>query len=273
MTRAPGSEVEVYTSSREGAPRGTVAFCVRDHMAAGTVTSLWTSDWSWLGSDQSVERVIIQGSILTLQRNEALKRMKGDWLVFIDDDMVWDPKDIGRLVLQWEETSTQVEEPVLMGALCHRRQSPYDPTMYVRETATKGRYRFLEKWDGEVVEVDATGLAFLLIPVAALERMLRAPWPNHETRQLYPPPEVFVWRDRLGEDLRFCQDMKAAGCRIFVDTRIEIGHLAEVRIGHQDFLREVALRSEEDEAFVRAANDRMGLPTLTAAEARERLGW
>jgi hypothetical protein len=266
--------MQVYTGKQGGGALGTVAFCSRDHLNAATVTSLWNTDFSWVPPGQSVSRIIVQGSILTLQRNECAKRMEGDWLLFIDDDMVWQPGDIGRLVESWHEVQDQFLEPVILGGLCHRRQEPYDPTLYAREQPNSGRYRFIEKWDSDIIEVDATGMAFALIPVTVFEQMARAAgtvWPSFEERKDKVPPPLFKWDGMLGEDLGFCADAKLAGCRVFVDTRIKIGHIAEVTIDERWFLRSIAERAPEVEEHVRIVNMVAGLPTMSAEEARGRL--
>jgi hypothetical protein len=273
--REPASTVKVYTSdlSRKGENIGTIAMCVRDHVNAATFMSALTNDWSWLGPGKGVQWLTVQGSMLVLQRNECLKQMEGKWILFIDDDMTWRPQQIGQLVTAWEETQAQFDEPIIMGGLCHRREPPHDPTMYARDSRYEGKYRFMETWTGDVVEVDATGLAFVLIPITALEAITGATWPNKETRMLYQSPPIFEWTAHMGEDLRFMQVAKNAGCRIFVDTRNKIGHVAEVQVDHASFLEYIARRSRDDEDMVRAINDKHGLQTMTADEAKEQLGW
>jgi hypothetical protein len=257
-------------SSQE--PRGTIAVPIRDHVNAATVMSLLHTDWRFLGADV-LDRVIIQGSILTMQRNEAVQRMRGEYLLFIDDDMVWEPAAVGQLVQAWQGLRASVDGPVIVGGLCFRRSPPYQPTLYMRERPTSGPYSFLEKWNG-VVEVDATGCAFLLIPVDALEAIAGTSMPSYEERQkMTGLPDFFRWEKTLGEDLRFCQDAKAAGVRIFVDTEIQVGHVAEITVGHNEFLQSVATRSPELQAQRKVVNDRLGLPTLTSEEARRELGW
>lgn len=270
----PGVTIEIHESHDKGdSPMGTIAICTRDHLNAATATALWTTDYSFVTPGKYVERVVVQGSILTLQRNECAKRAAGDWLLFIDDDMVWSPLDVGRLVNSWAETQKEFDEPILMGALCHRRTPPYDPTLYARAQSDSGSYRFLETWGTDLVEVDATGLAFLLIPVAAFERMSGMEWPSVEQRAMLNPPPIFKWDGGLGEDIRFCQEAKSAGCRIMVDTRIAIGHISEVAIGRRHFLQEVANRTQAEEDFIRETNEAFGIPTLTREQARRELGW
>jgi hypothetical protein len=259
----------MYRMTRPGDPIGTISLPVRDHISAATATSLLMTDLSreWIPEGKTVERHIIQGGILTLQRNEAVQRMEGDWLLFIDDDMVWQPDAVRRLVEVRNELDLD-----MVGALCFRRSAPYQPTLYMREQPTSGSYNYLETWDSDVVEVDATGMAFVLIHKRVFEKIAGSKMPSAAARRQMGPSQFFKWEGVLGEDLRFCQDAKAAGCRIYVDTRIKIGHMAEVEIGGRQFLMEVALRSDEEHSARAHANLKMGLETLTRNEAREKLG-
>lgn len=253
---------------------GTICICSRDQISTPTFMSALHNDWRFMKPGQSLTWLVIQGSMLVLQRNEALRQMEGDWLLFIDDDMVWQSDSIGKLVNSWKEQQEKFDEPVIMGALCSRRAEPHDPTMYYRDSRHAGRYRMLEMWDTDIVEVDATGLAFLLIPRTAIERVTGDTFPrDKETRMMYQAPPVFKWTEMMGEDLRFCQDALDSGCRIMIDTRIHIGHLATKEVGYDDFLADIARRPQETEEMVREINDKHGLPTMTAQEAQERLGW
>lgn len=265
-----GTELTVFgTKSPEGYDTiGTIAFPVRDNINAATATAMFHTDWSFLEPGQRIDHFIIQGNLLALQRNEAVQRMQGDWLLFIDDDMVWQPDAIGRLIAARNEIDADI-----IGALCFRRSPPHQPTLYMREEPTAGMYNYLEKWDDDIVEVDATGMAFALIHKRVFEAIAGTPMPSMEERRALGLPQFFRWQGTLGEDLRFCQDAKAAGCRIFVDTRIEIGHIAEIEVRYRHFLVESLGMTGAQRAERQMANDRMGLPTLTSDEIRERLGW
>lgn len=271
LEKQPGPSMEVYAVRREGEPIGSICVPTRDHINAATATALITTDFRWVPKDQTVDHNIVQGSILTSQRNEAIQRMRGDWLLFIDDDMVWRPDAVERLVKTREDHDLD-----MVGGLCFRRSEPHQPTLYMREAPTAGAYNFLETWpEGEVVEVDATGCAFLLIHKRVFEMIAGGPMPpyEHRVREGGPPPNYFRWEGTMGEDLRFCQDAKNAGARIFVDTSIEIKHVTEKQVGHQDFLMQLAMRDEETLIARRALNDQMGLPTMSVEEAKAKLGW
>ena len=269
LSRAPTTDIVVYSGTGRGhKPIGTLAMPVRDHMNAATVTSLVHTDWAFLKEKQSVERLIIQGNILTLQRNEAVQRMRGDWLMFIDDDMVWEPKDIGRLIAARDEIDADI-----IGALCYRRSAPHQPTMFMREERTSGGYNYLEDWEDELIEVDATGMAFVIIHKRVFERIADTPMPSYDTRMALGPSDFFRWGGALGEDLRFCQDAKDVDCQIWVDTRIEVGHMSEIEIRRKHYLIESLGRDPALTEARKVVNDRMGLPTLTPDQIKARLGW
>jgi hypothetical protein len=113
----------------------------------------------------------------------------------------------------------------IVGGLCHNRRPPYMPIL-MREY--DGGYAFVYDFDREVdgkglIEVDATGAAFLLVKREVFERIA-------ETKE-----EPFAIRGP-GEDVSFCLRAKELGYKIFVDTTVEIGHVGEVVVG-SDFAR------------------------------------
>lgn len=267
LDRAPGTEVNRYDFRRSGDdPIGTIAIPVRDTLAAPMVISLLHSDLS----DLPLDRSIIQGGLLSLQRNTAVHRMRGDWLLFIDDDMTWEAADIKRLIATRDEHDLDI-----VGGLCFRRAAPHQPTLYMRERPTEGAYNFLEDWDQDIVEVDATGMAFCIIHRRVFEGIAAnngEVFGTYEERIAYDaPPSFFRLDGIMGEDLRFCQDAKASGFRVWVDTRIEIGHVSEVVVGYRQFLMELSMRPQPVVDIRKDINDKMGFPTLSREAAREKL--
>jgi hypothetical protein len=131
----------------------------------------------------------------------------------------------------------------------------------------------MEVWpEDTAVEVDATGMAFTLITRRAIEAMVPG-WPTFEERQSMPPPPVFKWTGELGEDFLFCREAKAAGLRIFVDTSVKVGHVAEITVDERAFFQQVATRPPDAEEARRVQLEGLGLKVMTADMARERLGW
>jgi len=116
-------------------------------------------------------------------------------------------------------------------------------------------------------------MAFCIITKACLERIAGTSMPPFEERiKMDKMPDFFRWHGALGEDLRFCQDVRAAGGRVIVDTDIRIGHMTEARRGYEDFLGEVAERDAEALGVRRKINKEMGLPPpLTRRQAKEKL--
>jgi GT2 family glycosyltransferase len=246
---------------------GTIAIPVRDSLKTATVMSLLHSDFSFAVERGGVHRIFVQGSILTTQRNELIQRMRGNWILFIDDDMTFPPDAIQKLVQTRDEHDLDV-----VSGLCFRRSYPFQPTLYFREQPTSGLYQSLEYWEeGEVIEVDATGMAFCLVTKRAIER-IAGPFPPLEERLAGgPPPTFFTWTGIKGEDIQFCEDLKATGSKIFVDTAVQIGHIAEVEITARNFWQAIAEREKEAEQRLRRNNRRFGIKVMTAREARKRL--
>lgn len=268
---APLASVQVTQTKNED-PLGTIGLPVRDHMNTMTATALLQTDWAFLGP-RTLDRIIVKGSILTLQRNECVQRMRGGWLLFIDDDMVWQADAVARLVARYDELKVEFPDtPIMVGGLCFRRVPPHQPTMYMREQPTAGLYNFLEKWSTDVVEVDATGMAFVLIEQAVFEAVMGGPMLSAEERLARPPWLHFEWTAYMGEDIGFCQKAKDAGARIFVDTTIEIGHVGEYVFGLRDFWDQITQRPIEVERARRKLNAAQGLPTLSATAANKLLG-
>lgn len=245
-------------------PRGTIAMCTRDAIKAQTAISWLMTDYSFLGQFEYVGRHIVVGHILPTQRNECIARMQGDWILFIDDDMTWQPSDIKTLV----ETRDRFDLDIV-GGLCFQRGEPHQPTLYYR--GEHGGFTYAEEWpEDTAVEVDATGMAFCLIHRRVFDKLLGEPFPTVEERKHRPPPPFFTWGE-YGEDLQFCIEAKSAGARIFVDTSVKIGHVGDHTITERQFLQELVLRPDE---VVEARTDQLkqfDKRAVTREEALERL--
>jgi glycosyltransferase involved in cell wall biosynthesis len=255
---------------------GTVAMVTRDKVAAQTAISWLMTDLTWLKPGQFHKRYIVQGNILTFQRNQCINDMRGDWILFIDSDMVWQPEAMRVLI----ETQAKFDLDIV-GGLCFQRGDPYQPTMYrfaaPTELDRKG-YTFIERWPADsAVEVDATGMAFCLIHRRVFDRIMQhrlgIPFPSDEERKGQTPIPFFRWEGILGEDFLFCKEAKEAGCRIFVDTSVKVGHIGDQIITEETFLREIAFRDPEASKFRAALLGSIGEEILSRDEALARLGW
>jgi len=212
-------------------------------------------------------RYIVQGNVLVHQRNQCIRDFDGDWILFIDSDMVFQPHMVKEIIQTREKFDFD-----MLGGLCHQRMEPYQPTVYRRAANDAHGYTYLEQWEeGAAVEVDATGMAFVIIHKRVFDRILQknigTDLPPLEERKRMAPPPFFKWEGEYGEDFTFCQEAKASGSRIYVDTTIEIGHVGQHLITRDTFLKEIAFRPPEAQAFREHQLGLIGEKALTPDEA------
>ena len=271
-----GTEMQILQVEDKVGPEqrcvGSIAMVTRDNVSAQTAISWLMEDRSYMGPGDYNQRFIIQGNVLVHQRNECIQKMDGDWILFIDSDMSFQPEAVATLVKTREKFDLDI-----VGGLCFQRTPPFQPTMYVRAANAEHGYTFLEDWgDDEAVEVDATGMAFTLIHKRVFDRILRKQtgqgFPDLETRKRMTPPPFFRWTGEYGEDFLFCREAQEAGCRIFVDTSVKIGHVGPTTVNEETFLREIAFRKPDEQEFREAQLRSVGHEAITPARARERLG-
>jgi hypothetical protein len=268
-----GTEMTVLTANAPGAKCiGTVAIVTRDNVSAQTAISMMMDDKSaYLKPGEFALRYIVQGNVLVHQRNQCVRDMDGDWLLFIDSDMAFQPSAISDIIATREKYDFD-----MLGGLCFQRSAPYQPTLYRRAADDAHGYTFLEKWpEGAAMEVDATGMAFVIIHKRVFDRILQASigqgMPSLEERRKMAPPPFFRWEGEYGEDFTFCQSAKATGSKIHVDTTIEIGHVGQQVINRETFLREIAFRPDAAENFRNNQLRGIGEVAMTRNEAVHRL--
>lgn len=114
-----------------------------------------------------------------------------------------------------------------VGAVVYRRYPPFDPIMYRRES-TQGYCHVPEEemFSGDLVEVDATGCGCLMFKTKVFFDIPQ-PW-----FEFMPIDGDFA---KMGEDIGFCAKLRKAGYKIFVDTSIEVEHLALMSINRSGF--------------------------------------
>lgn len=251
---------------------GTVAMVTRDKVSAPTAISMMMSKEAYfLGPKEYLKKYIIVGNVLTFQRNQCVQHMEGDWILFIDSDMVWQPNDIATLL----ETQKKWDLDIV-GGLCFQRSEPYQPTLYKYSGLDEWSYTFMEKWDEDAaVEVDATGMAFCLIHRRVFDRILQRfggeSFPDFEERQRFIPVPFFRWGERLGEDFQFCREAKEAGCRIFVDTAVKVGHVGDMVFNERTFWQSIISRPPVAEQARQKGIENIGLEVMTSDEAIAKL--
>lgn len=150
-------------------------------------------------------------------------------LFWVDDDMVYPPHGLKRLLAH--------DKPIV-GGLCHDRRHPYKPVIarYFDKSwgCDEGAYGWLFDYpDNELIEVDATGGAFLLVKREVFEKVREEFGTRSGPDDALDPSWASWWTPILekhghAEDLAFCWRARSSGYSIHVDTGLDIGHVGEV---------------------------------------------
>jgi len=179
------------------------------------------------------------GPIDTLRNDIVEKALatSATHLLMCDTDMIYHPKTVTRLLSH---------RLPIVGALCFRRYPPFDSIM-LKITTTDGvtGYESIDEWkEDELVEVDATGGGCMMFDMEIFRKM---PYPWFRFQKNAATGLV------IGEDVGFCQDLKAAGYRIFVDTSVPADHLTTLAVNRQTNLLYMSMKSKQQkEALGRA---------------------
>jgi GT2 family glycosyltransferase len=183
-----------------------------------------------------VHRFMLTGWPVDQARNaltrDALATPEVTHLLWIDADMVFRPETLKRLL---------AHDLPIVGGLCFDRRHPFKPVIgrefhpsYGYEPGTIGW--LYDYPPDDVIEVDRTGGAFLLVRREVFETISRQ-----------EPSSPLPWWtpiDGSAEDISFCVRAKAAGFPIKVDTGCKIGHVGEVIIDEAFVARQRTFRHQ-----------------------------
>jgi len=148
-----------------------------------------------------------------------------DYLIMYDDDMVL-PPDMALSLLTTMQEHPEID---VLAPLAFMRSAPHKAVIYnVIEGYDSVRHQeyyintFYENYPrNKVVECDAVGFGAVCIKLA-MARKMKDPY--------------FMSTTQTGEDIWFCVNAKRqAKARIFMDTRIKLGHLANPQIIDEDY--------------------------------------
>lgn len=177
-------------------------------------------------------QTVVGSSNLPRARNELVAAfMASDYtdMLFIDDDMGWDPKAVVRLLA--------ANQPLIGAVGCKK--------VFLPDTvANKWCFRSLKggalnQDEMGNIEVEALGTAFMLIDRSVFETMKgahpdwkRRGWPEMSDAQRAEYFQFFRFDphdpDETGEDIAFCQEWRRQGGRVFVDPTIKLVHVGEM---------------------------------------------
>lgn len=168
-----------------------------------------------------------------------------DWIVFIDDDIAWEPADFFKLI------DHDVEVVAAAPAKRHKRwdeapdvalKYPDRPTIGVRTAA------------GRLWRVDGLATAFMAIRADVFVKMevVTRPFTCEGDPQRYPM-RTWFWLDLIamiggvmdeGEDYNFCRKWIEVGGACFVDPDIRLRHY-DGNVCHDRCLADMETRKEE----------------------------
>lgn len=170
------------------------------------------------------------GRLLTQMAREKLMReaLEGgaDYLLMYDDDMML-PPDMAINMLKTMQERPEID---ILGALAFMRSAPHKAVIYsVIEGYDSVRHQdyyfnqFYENYPRDtVVECDAVGFGAVCIKLAMVRQGMKEPY--------------FMSTTATGEDIWFCVKAKReAKARVFMDTRIKLGHIANAPIVDEEF--------------------------------------
>ncbi len=158
-----------------------------------------------------------------------------EWLLLLDVDAAFPETILDEMLA----VADPIERPII-GALAHQRRGKVDedgdpviddvgnqvvevvPTMYqiAWENGEYVGYREVASYTLGLNEVDATGTHTLLVHRSVFEA-IKSDHPYRWFRE----DEWVTGGPVVGEDIWFCLSARAAGFPIYVDTRIESGHV------------------------------------------------
>lgn len=164
----------------------------------------------------------IGDGLISRSRNELGRMLlqqgkKYDYLMFIDDDILWNPKDrpIDRLIAR--------NKDIICGIYTVRDDTlrPAIRTKQMQQLAEKGKYKnqkvVLPK---KVFEIEYGTSGFMLIKRECLKAVYQ--FSSHPFT-----PALDKNKEYLSEDYAFCWRAKKLGYKVYADPTIKLGHIGQ----------------------------------------------
>lgn len=167
-----------------------------------------------------------RGGIIHRSRNQLAHTFlhhptNPDYLLFVDSDMVFKQDALERLIDNRKDIVT---------GNAFSRKYPVKPVVGTFDQVRKGRVDvMLDYRKNELQPVDSCGMAFTLISRRGLEKVT-AVHPRPFDPIFFPETD-----GELAEDSSFCWRAKEAGVQVWLDARVQIGHIGDVIFDERDF--------------------------------------
>jgi len=140
---------------------------------------------------------------------EAFLQTDCTHILWLDDDNIPRENDLNLLL--------EHDLPLVSG-LYFRRAEPFEPIIMIRREDGRGTERRPDLYrnnDGKPIKIHSTGMGFMLVKREVIEN----------AKKLNAP--LFDIRGGHGEDIWFCNQVHGAGYDVWLDPRVEVGHLGD----------------------------------------------
>jgi hypothetical protein len=171
----------------------------------------------------SYEVLTYEGCYVHSSRNLMMENAQGDYLLFIDSDMCWEPMQIQRLL---------AAEKDVIGGLYYKRGFPYGPVVYDFDGIT---FKPKKPIPERLFRCDGIGTGFLLISRKVMDHFkaaeLKADWGfSFDPIKTLSPGVAGSYY--MGEDLSFCGKLNTLGYEIWCDPETIVKHVGIQEVGH-----------------------------------------
>ena len=167
-----------------------------------------------------------QGGLIHRARNTVAEYFlnheeKPDYLLFVDDDMVFQGNALEQLLADHKDIVT---------GNAFTRKFPVRPVVGHFDEERLGRVNTLVEYQKDTLQpVDSCGMAFTLISRRAMEQVVAVN--KHPFNFVYFPETD----GELPEDSAFCWWAKKAGLQVWLDSRVQIGHIGSIIYDEVDY--------------------------------------
>ena len=165
--------------------------------------------------------MVVGNAVVQWARDEIVKSFlesSANRLFLIDSDIVWEPDDFMRLV------ALSKHFKVVCGAYTTKNDSQ---SFIIYHDEEKG---LTEQNDFGLIEILGTGLGFTIIDREVIEKLVEKADSIYDEITKSHIPSIFkVGTDsngkRRGEDISFFEDIRNLGYKIYLDPRVQLGHM------------------------------------------------
>lgn len=175
----------------------------------------------------------VQGNQIGRQRqvmlDEWADKIKTDWLLWVDSDIVLNPDAMAKL---WK-TADKVERPVVSGVYFISKENDGDlmrPFPCLFNDVSQYEISYLHPLpDNEVVKVDNAGFGFVLMHKSIVPKLRKA----HPNKGMFMESGDGNDDHFIGEDIIFFRRMKEAGIPLHAHTGAIVKHMKRFGLGFE----------------------------------------